>query len=444
MSGKSSAVKKAVGKAGKSSSLDITDVDFINAHRSDVAKKAVAKAAKSAEPLKKRRRNDEDEEIPIDTPADVDRRPLKKAPRVVKQYDNSSSRYAMEIITQDGVSIKKLIENIRHLLTCVDLRFYPNGIHIYALDNAKYALICIMLIPSKFLKYYCPEPFRISIEIEKLQVALNNVGTYEETSFIFEKNNPTCLILDFKTEGRQIRYNRQYIPGHTAPATNIRQPLMHYERQMEFDAAQFQTDIRQLCNYASMATFSTDYRTFRIHVTGSSGSSFVDMVCRDPSDKAADEDRLPLPEQEEEVADEDVPGPKFVEERVPVDMDSPEFVAQTLDEIRRTTDGTSDESIGDKIDQVTEVVEVPKAPLPVTKHAVCADGSYEPPGENHPWAVVNDYILRYVYLVAKNVNLSRILTILYEPSKPITFKFNVATLGYISYCILNSHDRTKA
>jgi hypothetical protein len=364
----------------------------------------------------------------------------KKALKPTKVYDNNVSNWQMEIVTQDGVSIKKLIDNIRQLLTTVELRFLKNGIFICSIDMAKYALICIRLESSKFLKYYCPKPFRISIDIERLQMALNAVGSYEELSFIFA-DNPNHLIIDLKTEGRQFRYNRQILFGNSANTNqNFRPPMMMYTHELEIDAAQFQTDIRNLCQYAKMAKFMTDYKMLRIAGHGPYGSSSVDII--------PDSSKLEIEEPDDTTAVEEETNE---EEQVGIDLESEKAREEMLVEVEIVKGGMADSEVYEKFDVETdpnveseENEAAAHAPPPPAPKPNAQPGEYIPPGEDHNWDVVAPYVLKYIYMVAKNVNLSKKLKIMIEKGKPIIFKFDVNTLGSITFCILNCEERNAS
>jgi hypothetical protein len=192
-------------------------------------------------------------------------------------HSNETSQYAMEIKTVSGLTIKKIIDNISSLLKTVDIRFYPEGIYICAADLAKYVLISASLIAENFIKYYCPQRFKITLDIGALNNALSGVNSYGNLSFIFQKKESRNLILLMSTDGR--RENRVTLYGMNSENKVFRVPKQRFENPMVFKSLEFQQDIRSMCYYSPMITFATNFKDFHMLASGEQGSSHLKLSC---------------------------------------------------------------------------------------------------------------------------------------------------------------------
>ena len=193
---------------------------------------------------------------------------------------SGTSKWALEIKTNSGKTIKKLFENISTFLKSVDIKFFPQGIYICASDTAKYILISVTLHSQPFLKYYCPNRTKITVDVGSFISALTHANTTETLTFIMTEADSRVLHLIFESKGKKRVHTKVY--GSSSTNKTFRVPKPSILRPMVFKASEFQSDIRSMCPYSHLLTFVTNYKDFHIMASGDQGSTAVQIFPEPP------------------------------------------------------------------------------------------------------------------------------------------------------------------
>jgi hypothetical protein len=389
-------------------------------------------------------------------------------------HSGETSKYAMEIKTDQGGTIRKVFDNISSLLKTVDIRFYPQGIYICASDLAKYTLISVSLIAEQFLKYYCPNRIKITLDINALNSALGNAQNLETLSFIFREKDARTLLLVLETKNKKKNVIKLF--GTTSENKTFRVPKQQFENPMVFKASEFQSDIRSMCSYSPLVTFVTNYKEFHILASGDQGSSHLKMY---PESKESVE-RLRKNMGLSDVKAAVDPNSLDSIPAVQVDENDNNNVNDNLDDnenssqIDNNVQGSEDDAIpiaesnnsdekrvNDNIEKGEELAK--KIPSHIEKYFVEDDQVPEEDVFDKPQPIVAPvqtnpeevdpemddldekfdesyvsglYILRYFHTICKNTNLGEYVEIMLRNGEYVTLRYPIETLGYLTFSVL--------
>lgn len=452
--------------------VEIKQTDNANLNTDNVSEPVKGTALKTKSKIidwrgKTNQVKDKDKKVDVDSTENDDKQAKKgRSARKGKieqplpvDHSNETSKYAMEIRTGHGLTIKKMIDNISSLLKTVDIRFYPEGIYICAADLAKYALISISLYAENFSKYYCPQRFKITLDIGALNNALSSVNSFETLSFVFQKKDSRNLALLLKTEGRRERTIILY--GMNSENKVFRVPKQKFENPMVFKASEFQQDIRSMCYYSPMITFATNYKEFHMLASGEQGTSHLRLF---PEHKDININHVPKTdnvetttmdvdiqpgtgyEGVEEVFDENVNGPVPIQSEELNDEET--VILKNLekgDEIAEKIQGDVDKYMVNE-DEVASELSEPPSSLPGSD-AQPTDTTEQLEDLGNPTFdetfCSGLFILRYFHTICKNTNLAEYVEIMVKAGEFVTTRYPVETLGHLTFCVLECHPNSQ-
>lgn len=175
----------------------------------------------------------------------------------------------MELLFETASTFKKIIDAIRELIVDANFDCTPNGISLQAMDSAHVSLCSLQINASGLVKYNCPSPISIGINIPTLAKILKCAGN-EDQLCIKNEPNENVLTLIFKSATHD-RISEFGLPQMNIDSEHLGIPDIDYACSVHMPAVEFQRLVRDLSVLGDACMITCNSDGIRFSVSGDMG-----------------------------------------------------------------------------------------------------------------------------------------------------------------------------
>ena len=189
----------------------------------------------------------------------------------------------LEALLEQGLTLKKIIESIKELVTEANFEVTSEGISIQAMDASHVALVVLVMRASEFQEYRCDRPHTLGVSISHLSKLLKIAGN-DDSIILRAEDQASVLTMIFtgKNNEKMCEFNLNLL---TLDSEHLGIPEQDYAAQIKMSSAEFCRICRELTQVTDTLNLSVDKEMVKFAVSGDIGAGSITMRSN-VSDKA--------------------------------------------------------------------------------------------------------------------------------------------------------------